>query len=83
MIHQRLGTINKRVDVGIDNSTGSTYIHASSNKIDFSPEELECLINVLTVIQECGGDPDECVRTLSVWRITLWIPATPPAEVKL
>lgn len=82
MNQQRLGTINKRVDVGYDRSNETVYIHASSNCINFDYEEIECLIKVLNIINSSFGIVDS-INMLNLTTIELWEPAPPPAEVHL
>lgn len=81
MIHRILGTINKRIDVGIDTSNNHVFIHSSSNCISFTREEFDCLISVLNVLS--WNDIDYAEHVFSYKHIDLFEPKTPPAEVKL
>jgi hypothetical protein len=81
MNQQILGTINKRVDVGVDKSNDTVFIHASSNCINFTSEEMDCLLSVLTIINSVTFD--DALDFLSKHHIHLWIPATPPAEIRI
>jgi hypothetical protein len=75
MIKHIFGTINKRIDVGRDKTNDTIFIHASSNCINFTPEELDCLISVLTTLEVS----EDCLNKI---HINLWEPSTPPAEEK-
>jgi len=46
-----LGIINNRITVGINTTTNNLFVHASSNLIEMSLEETECLMAVLTIGQ--------------------------------
>jgi hypothetical protein len=81
MIQQIYGTINKRIDVGYDKSADAIFIHASSNCINFSYEEMECLMSVLTILHNCT--PDRAAYFFSRQHIKLWELSPPPAETKL
>lgn len=81
MIRQILGTINKRVQVGYDKSTDTIFVHASSNCIQFTHDEIDCLLSVLTL---CNMIPYEhACNLLSRRYIPLWEPEPPAAEIKL
>jgi hypothetical protein len=81
MIQRILGTINKRIDVGFNKATGNLFIHTSSNCPEFTREEVDSLLSVLTIANmlpyEHAGD------FLSKKYIELWEPAPPPAEIKI
>lgn len=80
MIRHIFGTINKRIDIGYDKANDTIFIHASSNCINFSLEEMECLISVLTVVSNIPFD--RASDFLSRKHIDLWEPSPPPAEEK-
>lgn len=44
-----LGTINNRIEVGYNKITGHIFVHGSSNCMQFSHEEVDSLLAVLTV----------------------------------
>ena len=80
MNYRVLGTINKRVDVGIEG--GTVFIHASSNCINFTLEEMTCLMRVLSIIENHFDDGD-ILHFLTRRHIEMWVPAPSPAEEKL
>lgn len=83
MIQQIFGTINKRIDVGCNNVTGDVFIHASSNCIWFTPDEMMCLLRVLNILSDQGISPETAAGLLSRKDIDMWFPNTPPAEIKI
>ena len=81
MIMHIFGTINKHIDVGYDKANDTIFIHASSNCINFTRDEMDCLLSVLTIV---GNIPfDRASDFLSRKHIDLWEPAPPPAEIKI
>lgn len=77
----KLGTINKRIDVGLEGND-NVYIMSSSNCIRFNNDELQCLLSVLSVINSFSFDYD-VMEWFALHRITLWEPVPPPAEVRI
>lgn len=81
MILKILGRINGRIDVGINTSNGNAFIHTSSNAPEFTPDELDTLVTVLSIINMI---PDgEIEHQLSIKNIPLWEPSPPSAEIKI
>lgn len=81
MIQQIFGTINKHINVGRDRANDTIFIHASSNCINFTRDEMECLISVLTILHNIPFDRG--LEFLSRTHIDLWEPETPPATLTI
>ena len=83
MIQQIVGTINKRIDVGVmkHNLSNSIFIHASSNCIEFNEEEMESLLSVLSILANI--QLDDAIEWFYKHRIRLFDPAPPPAEIRI
>lgn len=77
-----IGTINKRVDVGVvPLENNRIYIMSSSNCVTFDDKELHCLMSVLSILGNFHIDIAD--DWLHKHKIELFEPAPPAAEIKL
>jgi len=74
-----LGTINKRIDVGIEGN--QVFIVASSNMITFNTDELVALSRVVFHVLDCEFNIEEIRHRLEVRKIVGFEPSPPPATI--
>lgn len=76
MIYHVFGTINKRIEVGYNKATDTLFIKANSNCIEFSYEEMQCVMSILTI---CHNIPFDQAKDYLSRRnnIDLWEPSPP------
>jgi hypothetical protein len=77
---KRLGTINKRIDIGC-NEKDDLYIMSNSNCIAFTYDEMECLVSVLNMLHNLGIEGG--IDFLNIHRVAMWEPAPPEAKVTI